>query len=202
MIGLLNLQAAFSHLKTILHNYQPLSEEAIKIYFSACHFKHIKKGEKLLSLGECPDSFAFIHKGLMRAFLIDNDGNEFNKNFFSEGRFPGSMSALLSNTNSFLAIEALEACDIIVINFEKYRTQLFENKELMAFHINYLEKHWLIEKEPKEIGFLQHEAKHRYLTFLDDYQPILSRLTQYHIASYLGITPTQLSRIKKEINRN
>ena len=70
----------------------------------------------------------------------------------------------------------------------------------MRFQINYLETHWLLEKEPKEIGYLQFEAKDRYLTFLDDFNHIANRLPQYHIASYLGITPTQLSRIRKEIN--
>lgn len=148
-------------------------------------------------MGEIPSSFAFIHKGLMRAYLIDEDGNEFNKNFFAEGRFPGSMSALLNNQPSFLAIEALEECEIITVDFLKFRAQLFNDNELMAFHIHYLEQHWLLEKEPKEMGYLQYEAKQRYLVFLQNYQDILPRLTQYHIASYLGITPTQLSRIKK-----
>jgi hypothetical protein len=69
----------------------------------------------------------------------------------------------------------------------------------MALHIHYLEVHWLLEKEPKEISYLQYEAKARYLKFLDVFQAILPRLPQYHIASYLGITPTQLSRIKKDL---
>ena len=111
------------------------------------------------------------------------------------------MSALLNNETSFLAIEALEDSGIIIIDFKQFRLELFADNELMAFHINYLEQHWLLEKEPKEIGYLQHEAKHRYLMFLDKYESILSRLPQYHIASYLGITPTQLSRVKKDLNK-
>jgi len=194
------LQAAFTHLEQTLKQYAPLSDQALNRYFSACHFIHVAKGTTLYAIGEIPSSFAFIHKGLMRAYLIDAEGNEFNKNFFAEGRFPGSMSALLNNDTSFLAIEALEDCDIITIDFKQFRRELFADNELMAFHINYLEQHWLLEKEPKEIGYLQHEAKQRYLMFLDKYESILSRLPQYHIASYLGITPTQLSRIKKDLN--
>jgi CRP-like cAMP-binding protein len=194
------LQAAFTHLEQTLKQYAPLSEQALKRYFSACHFTLVAKGTTLYAIGEIPSSFAFIHKGLMRAYLIDEEGNEFNKNFFAEGRFPGSMSALLQNETSFLAIEALEDCDIITIDFKQFRRELFADNELMTFHINYLEQHWLLEKEPKEIGYLQHEAKQRYLMFLDKYEAILSRLPQYHIASYLGITPTQLSRIRKELN--
>ncbi|MEQ3515321.1 Crp/Fnr family transcriptional regulator [Pseudoalteromonas sp. BZB3] len=194
------MQAAFTHLEQTLKKYAPLSDQALNRYFSACHFIHVAKGTTLYAIGEIPSSFAFIHKGLMRAYLIDEEGNEFNKNFFAEGRFPGSMSALLNNQTSFLGIEALEDCDIITIDFKQFRRELFADHELMAFHINYLEQHWLLEKEPKEIGYLQHEAKQRYMMFLDKYEAILSRLPQYHIASYLGITPTQLSRIRKDLN--
>jgi CRP-like cAMP-binding protein len=194
------LQAAFTHLEQTLKKYAPLSDQALNRYFSACHVLHVAKGTTLYAIGEIPSSFAFIHKGLMRAYLIDEEGNEFNKNFFAEGRFPGSMSALLNNQTSFLGIEALEDCDIITIDFKQFRRELFADHELMAFHINYLEQHWLLEKEPKEIGYLQHEAKQRYMMFLDKYEAILSRLPQYHIASYLGITPTQLSRIRKDLN--
>ena len=195
-----SLQEAFTHLEQTLNKYAPLSPQALKRYFSACQYTHIAKGTTLYAIGEIPSSFAFIHKGLMCAYLIDEEGNEFNKNFFAEGRFPGSMSALLNNETSFLAIEALEDSEIIIIDFKQFRFELFADNELMAFHINYLEQHWLLEKEPKEIGYLQHEAKQRYLMFLDKYESILSRLPQYHIASYLGITPTQLSRIRKDLN--
>jgi CRP-like cAMP-binding protein len=196
-----SLQEAFTHLEQTLNKYSPLSPQALKRYFSACQYTHIAKGTTLYAIGEIPSSFAFIHKGLMRAYLIDEEGNEFNKNFFAEGRFPGSMSALLNNETSILAIEALEDSEIIIIDFKQFRLELFADNELMAFHINYLEQHWLLEKEPKEIGYLQHEAKHRYLMFLDKHESILSRLPQYHIASYLGITPTQLSRVKKDLNK-
>lgn len=195
------MQEPFTHLEQTLNKYAPLSPQALKRYFSACQYTHIAKGTTLYAIGEIPSSFAFIHKGLMSAYLIDEEGNEFNKNFFAEGRFPGSMSALLNNETSFLAIEALEDSEIIIIDFKQFRFELFADNELMAFHINYLEQHWLLEKEPKEIGYLQHEAKQRYLMFLDKYESILSRLPQYHIASYLGVTPTQLSRVKKDLNK-
>ena len=182
-------------------SYSPISEETWLDYKQCLTTKHLSKGEVLYYQGEEPTHFAFIHSGLMRAYLSDEEGNEFNKNFFNEGRFPGSMSALINSEQSFLTIEAIENCNIIEIEFSLFRKVLFESSELMKFHIRYLEKHWLIEKEIKEVSFLQFEAKQRYLTFLAEYQEISPRLTQYHIASYLGITPTQLSRIRKSIKK-
>lgn len=188
-----------SHLKAVVSNYYPLSEAAWLVLMSCTTSRVVAKGEVLYPLAKVPTSFAFIHKGLMRAYVTDEEGNEFNKNFFAEGRFPGCMTALLKNEPSFIAIEALETCEIAEINFVKFRQALFANTELMTYHIHYLENHWLLEKEPKEIGYLQFEAKQRYLEFINKYQSLLPRLAQYHIASYLGITPTQLSRIKKEL---
>ncbi|ABG41284.1 cyclic nucleotide-binding protein [Paraglaciecola sp. T6c] len=195
------MSSAFNHLQHTLNQYHVLPEDTWQTYVACCTVKHLDKGQIFCAIGEKPTSLAFIHQGLMRAYVIDEHGNEYNKNFFSEGRFPGCMSALLNDQPSELELQALEPCQIIEIHHAKFRLALMNNMDLMKFQINYLETHWVLEKEPKEIGYLQHEARARYVTFLDKYQHILPRLPQYHIASYLGITPTQLSRIKKEIKQ-
>lgn len=60
-----------------------------------------------------------------------------------------------------------------------------------------MEVHWIIEKEPLEISLRHFDAKVRYEEFLKKYPQLVKRLKKHHIASYLGITPTQLSRICK-----
>ncbi len=185
------------HLREVLNQYHPLSDQAWLAYKACCKVKSVKKGEVIYAIGAVPTSFAFLHQGLVRAYVLDEQGNEYNKNFFAQGRFPGCMTALLKNEPSWLAVQALEDCQLVEIDHSAYRQAMLNNADLMQFHINYLETHWLLEKEPKEIGFLQFEAKERYLKFLADFADILPRLAQYHVASYLGITATQLSRIKK-----
>ena len=76
---------------------------------------------------------------------------------------------------------------------------MLQNDELKLFQIYYLEKNWLLAKESREIEFVQNDASARYLCFINEYPALKDRLPQYHIASYLGITPTQLSRIKKNL---
>lgn len=194
------MQSALSHLLKTMQHYSPISEHTWQVFQTCLTVKSCKKGEVLYSVGSYPSSFCFIHKGLIRAYALDEQGTEFNKNFFPEGRFPGCMTALLNNETSFLSIEALEDCELVEIDYPQFRQLLFSHTELMTYHIKYLEQHWVIEKEPKEIGYLQFEAKQRYQAFLEQYQNILHRIPQYHIASFLGITPTQLSRIKKSLN--
>ena len=145
------MSAALSHLQQTLNLYHILPSEAWQAYQACCTTKKLEKGEILYPLGQKPTSLAFIHQGLMRAYVIDENGNEYNKNFFAEGRFPGCMSALLKNEASVLAIQALQACEIIEINHVKFRSALFHHVDLMKFQIRYLETHWLLEKEPKAI---------------------------------------------------
>lgn len=190
---------AFAHLRATLANYSLLPEVSWQGFIACCNFKRVAKGELIYPFNQVPTSFCFLHKGLARAYVTDRDGNEFNKNFFAQGRFPGSMSALLNNQANSMAVEAIETCDIIEINFKLFRSLLFADPAVMKMHILYLERHWLLEKEPKEISYLQLDAKERYRNFLNEHAQIVNRLPQYHIASYLGITPTQLSRIRKQL---
>lgn len=119
--------------------------------------------------------------------------------FFDENTFPGSMVALLTSTPSRFTIEALEPSSIIEINFKDYRRLLIEKHDLKLFQIYYLEKNWLILKEAREIEIVQNNTTQRYKKFLAEYPSLEERLPQYHIASHLGVTPTQLSRIRKKI---
>lgn len=71
-------------------------------FIACCAVEQLEKGQVLYIIGEQPTSLAFIHKGLMCAYVIDKKGNEYNKNFLAEGRFPDYMSALLNNKSSGL----------------------------------------------------------------------------------------------------
>ena len=116
-----------------------------------------------------------------------------------EGMFPGSMTALLTSTPSVLVFEAVEDVLIIEINFVAYRKLMIEKDDLKLFQIYYLEKNWLLAKDAREIEIVQDDATARYLRFIEQYPSLVGRLPQYHIASHLGITPTQLSRIRKNL---
>ena len=70
---------------------------------------------------------------------------------------------------------------------------------MKLFQIHYLEKNWLLAKDAREIELVQEDATARYLRFIDEYPRLVERLPQYHIALHLGITPTQLSRIRKNL---
>ena len=80
-------------------------------------------------------------------------------------------------------------------NFNEFKKVVVSYSDIAAFYIRYLEQHWVIDKEPYEVSLRSDSAKVRYAHFLQKYPDLVQRLKKHHIAAYLGITPTQLSRI-------
>lgn len=192
-----NRNNAFIDLRKSLSKYTLISDETWRSFAAICKFRIVEQDSYLYKIGSRLSSFSYVYKGLIRCFSCDEKGNEYNKIFFAEGMFPGSMTALLTSEPSTLAFMTIEESIIIEIDFTAYRKLMVENDELKLFQIYYLEKNWLLAKEAREIEMVQKDATERYIRFIEEYPSLVSRLPQYHIASHLGITPTQLSRIRK-----
>ena len=187
-------------LKQRINAYSPISDESWNKIENICTIKEFSKGETLLYLGDVADEHYFIGKGLLRAYFSDIEGNIYNKNLFLENSFAGSTVSLLQNTPSEFCLEALEETTLIVMPYKVYRTLINECVDLKYFYIAYLEQNWVIEKECIEVALVLEDATQRYLSYLDKYPNIENRVAQHHIASHLGITPTQLSRIRKKLS--
>lgn len=188
-------------LKLKFESYSPISAASWQLIENITEFQVVKKGELLLSNGQIAKEIHFIIKGALRAFITDAEGNIYNKNIFLEGDFAGSTASLIQKTPSYFAIEVLEDAILININYKKYRELIFQNDDLKNFYISYLEKNWVIEKEQREISIVMENATERYLDLLSKHPDISERIALLHIASHLGITPTQLSRIRKTLEK-
>ena len=191
--------AAWQYLRQTMLRYRPISDESWQEFRKLGSVRAVAAGSRLLQIGEIPRSFFFVYRGLFRAFALGGaDGErEVNKVFFEEGRFPGSMPALLTGTASTLCLEALEDSLVIELDHARYRRLLQTRMDLAQYQIAYLERHWVVEKEPQEISLLHDASRERYASFLKQYAHVAERIPLHHIASRIGITPTQLSRIRK-----
>jgi CRP-like cAMP-binding protein len=190
------------NLKLVFESYSPISEKSWEFIEEIAEFQTLQKGETLLQNGEIAKNLHFIAKGILRAFITDQQGNFYNKNLFLENSFAGSKVSLMLQTPSDFSIEALDDCILINIHYKKYTKLINENEDLKNFYIAYLEKHWVIEKEQREISFVMENATERYINLLQKHPDIGQRIPLLHIASHLGITPTQLSRIRKNLEKN
>ncbi len=175
-----------------------IPEEKIEDLISICQIGTIQANEYFLREGEVPQKFAFVLSGLFRYVYINEKGYEFTKGIITEHNFISSYSAMISNSPSYFFIEALENSEILKIPYEKWllllKTDIFWVKLLLGF----VEKGFII-KEKRERDLLLLNAETRYLNFMKEYPGMDKRVSQTIIASYLGIQPESLSRIRKKI---
>ena len=125
-----------------------------------------------------------------------------NDHIFLEGDFVASTVSNLKNKPSQFGLEVIESTTVISLNYKKYRELVNSFSDLKNFYIAYLEKNWVIDKEKREINIVMNEASERYTAFLTLHPGIENRVPLNYIASHLGITPTQLSRIRKKIKES
>lgn len=189
-------------LKKVINDYSKLTENTWSLIQSILQFQFIKKGEIILRAGQTAKKINFISKGILRSSFVDNNGNEYTKNLFFEKSFGASKVSLLLNSPSRFSIEALEDSILISFDFKTYKKLIDENEDLKNFYISYIERNWIIEKEQIEISLVMENATERYLKLLKKHPKLEERVPQYYLASHLGITPTQLSRIRKKIKNS
>ncbi len=191
------VEIAFKNLREQVEKLYSLSDDSWEKLKFICQFDSLEKGQYLEQIGEFSDYFYFINKGLVRAFTLTQDGREITKVFFDKNGFPGNIVSKLSNEPNKFSLEVLENIEFFKINFSQYRELIHSDLGLSIYHFKYLEQNWVLSKEKQDISQRSDDAARRYQIFLDDYPHLEGRIQLMHIASFLGITQTQLSRIRK-----
>ena len=172
--------------------------ERIDELLSIGKIKVINSKEYFIREGEVPRKLAFLGSGLFRYVYVNKKGVEITKGIIPEFSFIASYSAMISKSPSYFYIEALEDSKILEIPFEKWLNLLETNPFWLRFLLKFVEKGFII-KEKRERDLLLLDAETRYINFLKEYPNLESRIKQHIVASYLGIQPESLSRIRKKI---
>lgn len=177
-----------------------MPEELSSALLQAAYVRRLEAGETLFAAGDQLQDLHFVSQGLVRYFYLTSDGKEFNKNFVSAGGVATSLSAFLVDQLSPFFVQALEDTLIVSVPFDQLRALRSQWGELERL-INQFIADLALKKERREASFLLQNASERYEAFLLDFEAIAPRLQQFHIASYLGITPVALSRIRGRRSR-
>jgi CRP-like cAMP-binding protein len=176
--------------------YHPLSAESRQKWGDIITSRTYKRHENFVAEGQVPRMVAYVEKGLFSQYYTAPNGDVVIKRFFPETFLTASVSAMLTQSPSQFTIRALENTTVLEYPFDEFKKLTVLCPDMAALYIRYLEIHWVVEKEPLEISLRYDTAKSRYTTFLEQFPDLEHRLKQHEIASYLGITPTQLSRIR------
>jgi len=162
--------------------------------------KKVKKGEIILNAGSiCNHSF-FVEEGLLRSYSIDQQGREHMIQFAPENWIISDRSSLLFQEPSEFFIDAVENTTMIMFDEEFVIKASELSANFRIFNQKALNNH--IRHQQKRINLLlSATAEERYLNFIELYPNVTLRVPQWMIASYLGITPESLSRVRKELAR-
>lgn len=160
--------------------------------------RKLSAGDHFIHAGDIPLQIGFVVSGVFRFYYLTPDGSDHTKSFRMEGDFITAYSAFLLQEPAFFSIEALEDSHLLVTDFETYAELTESNPNWQMVRLRLTERVFLI-KEQREKELLLDDATTRYLKFCEQYPGLEDRVKQYHIASFLGITPVSLSRIRRQL---
>ena len=180
-----------------LNSISPLQDETWESIKTVFFETTLKKGDYFINDGEIAKQIGFLENGIIRAFYRNNEGTEYNKHFFIDNNLVGGYSSLVTKQPNKIIQQALTDCKFLTANYAEI-TNLYDLYPDFERVGRRLAEHYFVDKEQREIEIVLMNADERYLIFQKEYPQIEKLIPQYQIASYLGITPTQLSRIRRK----
>lgn len=157
--------------------------------------KKLRKKQYLLQEGDVWKYDAFVVKGSVRTYSVDEKGNEHVLGFSIENWWTGDRESLLSGEPSRFNIDAIEDCEIVLFTHHNF---LLICNDIPAFQdmVNTILQRSFVASQNRIQAALSYSAEEKYLAFSKKYPGFINRIPQSMIASYLGMTPETLSRIR------
>lgn len=160
----------------------------------------LAKNELLVREGERQKHFVFLLQGVLRGYFLDINGREITDCIGFQCGTP-AMASILLQEPSIISIEAVTPCELLTIEAQTLQQLLQQNTELVWIYNAYLQQalqtHWQIKTT-----VCQHTAMERYQWFLQAYPGLIDQMNNKHIASFLGMTPVTLSRLRRTLREN
>ncbi len=190
---------AAAHLRSAVERFAKPSQATFEVLQRTSEIKTLDKGEHLLREGDVSRQVAFVESGLLRYYYL-SDGTEHTGQFFFPGTFVADVASFVLQRPALQNIDALEPTVVTLISrtvlhdlydsdpaFERFGRRLFE--QVVAF------------SQLRTASFLLRSAEERYLALLDERPKVIEQVPLYQVASYLGITPEALSRIRGRVSQ-
>lgn len=179
---------------TILQHLQPLSMETKEALEAIIKHKQFRKGELLVRIGQVPENFYFICKGLARVYYVRHD-QEVTDYFAIDNQFIGALPGLFTQQPSHKAIEALEDAEVDYFSYAAF-DKLCERHHDLERAARKMSIFGMMEGQKRIESIRFYSAKERYDELERLYPGITNRAPLKYIASYLGVTQVSISRIR------
>lgn len=188
----------FRHINDYVNRCGKFNVDDLNVFNRLLKTRKVKRKEILLREGEICDFEAYIVKGCVRTFYIDENGSEVILQFSIEDWWFGDIGSFNDRTPSLLYIEALEDSELLILNPTR-KEELLETLPHFERVFRLMLQRRISALEKRLIRTIARTAEDRYLDFIQQYPKIVQRVPQHYIASYLGMTPEFLSKVRKRI---
>lgn len=177
-----------------------INEKEKAFFVSLLEATTLKARQVYLQAGEVCKYSAFVNDGALKSYTVDKDGKEHILSFAISDWWIADMYSYISRKPAVLTIEAIADADILMLSYE-HQQELFEKVPKFERFFRILIEKALVANQERLIDNLSSTAEDRYLHFIKKYPSIPSCVPQHNIASYLGITPEFLSKIRGRLAR-
>jgi len=187
----------FDLLLSHIQNKVDITEEQqqkIQSFFSS---KKLRKKQYLLQEGDICKCLSFVSKGLLKSYVLDEKGNERINMFAFEGWWISDFNSFINQEAAVLNIDAVEETEVLMITLEDYEKMMLEIP-IMDRYFRILYQNSLITKDYRLMVSNSFTAEEKYMHFAQRNPEIIKRIPHNLIASYLGLTPETVSRIRKK----
>lgn len=183
-------------LRSHIQRYIPVTNIEFEAIYQAMTRQVFKKRESLVRSGEPCEHFYFVLSGSLRTFTTDDRGNEHIFHLAFEDWWASDLFSFITGDSAFFSIEALEDTEVLAIHRDNYEVLLSSYPKFERF-FRLLMQNAYVASQKRTMDIMSLSAEKRYLELVKRYPQMELRVAQHHIASFLGITPEALSRIKR-----
>lgn len=182
-----------------VYSHPALSEEYLRRLSAAHEEISVSKNEFLLKNGETANEYYILTDGLVRAFVHDYDNNEITTEFFTENDIVIIASSFFQRNPSQENLQAVTECTLLKINYQDFQNLFHQIAGFSAWGSLWFSQQVFGMKQ-KSLDVIMETASQRYLKLIQEKPQIILNAPLKQVASYLGITDSSLSRIRKEIS--
>jgi len=190
----------FENIRQYYEKFVKIREEDWKLLENKLTVRQLRKGEFLTREGEPVNEVSFVEEGLLRMFY-HRDGKEISAQFFYPGVYMSVYDSFLTRKPARINIDALTDSTVINLNYEAVQELYEYNMEFQKFG-RLIAEAILISTQKRVMSLMLDDPETRYINLVNERPKVIQTIPQYMIASYLGVTPEGLSRIKKRIQES
>jgi CRP-like cAMP-binding protein len=185
-------------IRQVMKQMIDVSEDELNDFLSGAITKTFKRQEILSKPASIPNEIFFINKGIIRVLITDNEGTEHTIHFALENQFIADYSNFIQNLPSIYSLQTLEETEVVILPRSTIEWGYKNLKEGQKMGRLIAEYYFIYQDDRIKNNYVR-TPKQRYDSITEVFPNIHNRVPQHLIASYLGITPIHLSRLKKAV---